>query len=161
MKYFKATWGWGLILVSALATAMLVGMPVVGLLATPREPRLVQIALIAVPLVVLLGCALFTIRGYTIIGDSLLVHRLLWATALPLAGLQSASFEPGAMRWSLRLWGNGGLFSFSGRYRSRQLGSFRAFVTDLNRTVVLRYPTETIVVSPEAPEQFVVDVATR
>jgi hypothetical protein len=83
---------------------------------------------------------------------------LFWATPLSLAGLQSASYEPRAMRWSLRTFGNGGFFSFSGFYRNRRLGAYRAFVTDLKRTVVLRFLTRTIVVSPAAPEQFVLDV---
>lgn len=32
---------------------------------------------------------------------------------------------------------------------------FRAFLTDPNRTVVLRYSDRVVVISPELPEQFV------
>ena len=104
-------------------------------------------------------CALFTVRGYTIAPDAIYVQRLLWATRLPTDGLQSVTFEPNAMRWSLRTMGNGGLFSFTGRYWSRALGSYRAFVTDLKRTVVLRYPNQTIVLSPTLPEKSVYELA--
>ena len=41
------------------------------------------------------------------------------------------------MRWSLRTFINGGLFSFSGWCYSSLLGAYRAFVTDPNRAVVL------------------------
>jgi hypothetical protein len=85
-------------------------------------------------LVLVLGCALFAICGYTVTADTLLVHRLFWATRLPLRDLQSAQFQPNAMRWSLRLFGNGGFFSFSGLYRNSLLGFYRAFVTDRHRT---------------------------
>ena len=113
------------------------------------------------PLAIILGAAPFTIRGYTITADAILVHRLCWATRLPLQGLQSATAEPDAMRGSLRTFGNGGLFSFSGRYWSKHLGAYRALVTDPRRTVVLRYADRTVVLSPETPEQFVRDLPKR
>ena len=59
------------------------------------------------------------------------------------------------MTGSIRTMGNGGLFSFSGRYRSRKLGSFRAYVTDLRNCVVLKLAEQVIVISPENPEMFV------
>jgi Bacterial PH domain len=62
---------------------------------------------------------------------------------------------PKAMNKSLRTCGNGGGFSFTGWYWSKSLGFYRAFVTDLNRTVVLRFENRTVVVSPGEPEDFV------
>ena len=106
------------------------------------------------PLVVV-ACALFTVRGYRIEGHALLIDRLLWATRIPLNGLLTVSIEPRAMRGSVRTCGNGGLFSFTGLYWNRNLGHYRAFVTDLNHTVVLRFVTRTVVVSPDRPEEFV------
>ena len=109
-------------------------------------------------LAITFGCALFTIRGYTITRNALLVHRLLWNTRLSLDGLKSARFELGAMRWGIRC-GNGGFFSFTGLFYNRKLGFHRAFVTDHIRTVVLRYPHRIVVVSPADPEAFVRDLA--
>ena len=63
------------------------------------------------------------------------------------------------MRGSLRLFGNGGIFSITGLFRNRALGNYRAFVTDLKRTVVLRFPERIIVVSPECPEKFVAEIS--
>jgi hypothetical protein len=74
---------------------------------------------------------------------------------LPLAGLKSAEVMPRAMSGSLRICGNGGAFSFTGWFRNKPLGYYRAFVTDLNRTVVLRFEKRTVVVSPAEPEEFV------
>jgi hypothetical protein len=64
------------------------------------------------------------------------------------------------MRGSFRLFGNGGMFSFTGWYRNRALGTYRAFVTDLKQTVVLRFEKKTIVLSPENPERFVSEITT-
>jgi len=107
------------------------------------------------PLALVFGCALFTVRGYTITPDAILVRRLFWDTRLPRAGLQAAEFVPGVMCKSIRTWGNGGFFSFTGFYWTRTLRSYRAYVTDLRRTVVLRYERRTIVVSPDRPEDFI------
>jgi len=62
------------------------------------------------------------------------------------------------MRWGIRC-GNGGFFSFTGLFYNRKLGFHRAFVTDHIRTVVLRFPHRTVVVSPADPEAFVRDLA--
>jgi len=87
------------------------------------------------------------------------VHRLLWSTRLPRAGLESAQVEPGTMRGSLRTFGNGGAFSITGFYYNKRLGSYRAYVTDPRRLVVLRYANRRVVLSPATPEDFVYDLA--
>jgi len=112
-------------------------------------------------LLVLIGTASFTIRGYAIGRDSLVVHRLFWDTTLPLADLQSAEFNPEAMKMSWRTAGNGGLYSFTGYFSSKALGDYRALVTNPNLSVILRFPSETVVVSPDSPENFVQKILNR
>ena len=107
------------------------------------------------PLAIVLGSAPFAILGYEVTDNAILVHRLFWTTRLPLAGLKSAEFKPDVMKRSFRTLGNGGLFSITGLYSNRLLGSYRALVTDEHRTVVLRYSGRTVVISPDEPEQFV------
>lgn len=151
MKRYDAHWGKSLILVSTLSTVLLIGIAV--FVTWKSHGQLSWPALL--PLTILCGSALFTIRGYTVTANAILVHRLFWETRLPLADLRSAQFQPNAMRRSLRTFGNGGLFSFTGFYRNKELGNYRAFVTDLSHTVVLRFSKRTIVVSPTAPEDFI------
>lgn len=154
MKSYSAPWGRLLKVVSLLATLLCGGLAIgFGLSgnATLRWVAWLPVALLA-------GSALFTIRGYQIARDAILVRRLFWTTRLPLAGLRSAQFEPDAMRGSIRTLGNGGLYSFSGFFRNKTLGPYRAWVTDLRRTVVLRFPSRTVVVSPATPEDFVREV---
>ena len=111
------------------------------------------------PLAIVLGSTPFAILGYEVTGNSILVHRLFWTTRLPLAGLKSAEFKPDVMKRSFRTLGNGGLFSITGFYSNRLLGTYRALVTDEHRTVVLRYSERTVVVSPDEPEQFVCELS--
>ena len=154
MNTYKAPWSTSLILVSSVVTAISVFVAVT-LVSHGRAFGAL------VPVVLIVGCLLFTIRGYTITPDAVLVHRLCWSTRVPLAGLASAEFAPDIMRRSIRLWGNGGLFSFAGWFRNKALGVYRSFVTDPHRTVLLRFAKRPVLVSPSAPEKFVQNVLSR
>ena len=151
MKSFRAPWSTSLRAIS-WGTTVLCG--IIGLIMAWNMPGAMRWLALA-PLVMVFGGALFTIRSYSIQGDVILVHRLFWDTPLPVAGLLSAQADPAAMRGSLRLCGNGGMFSFTGLFRNKTLGNYRAFVTDSRRAVVLRYPGRTVVLSPAEPEEFV------
>lgn len=160
MKPYPAPWGKPLIVISALATVLCLGLTLFEWSTLTRPPfALPAFWLGGLPLALVLSCALFTIRGYGLTPDTLVIRRLLWSTRVPLAELQSAEYLPGAMRGSIRTFGNGGFFSVTGLYWSRLLGSYRAFVTDLQRTVVLRFPGRTLVLSPASPEEFVREVS--
>ncbi len=155
MGQYKARWSNSLIIISSLVTALCVGIAI-GMIR--NGSGILPWAAVG-PLLLVSGAALFTIRGYTVSPEALLIHRLFWTTRLPLTGLESAQFEPDAMRRSIRTLGNGGLFSFTGSFRNKTIGSYRAFVTDPHRTVVLRFPKRTVVVSPDSPETFLQEIA--
>ena len=106
-------------------------------------------------------CAAFSVRGYSVAGETLLVHRLGWATRFDLGRLRGAEFSPGATLGSIRTFGIGGLFAFVGHYRNATLGAYRAFATDDARTVVLDFGTERVVVTPDRPAEFVAAVTAR
>jgi hypothetical protein len=156
-KVFAAPWGsalrWSSFGLVALAAVILWGLVHFGALAQSVAPWVLPLFL--------LGCLPFIVRSYEITGAELLIRRLLWTPRLPLAGLKSAEAVPRAMSGSLRICGNGGGFSFTGWFRNQPLGYYRAFVTDLNRTVVLRFEKRTVVVSPAEPADFVRQLATQ
>jgi hypothetical protein len=156
-KHYNAPWGALLITVSLMLAALCLGLAV--FLFSRGGAVSFWMGLLLLTLVI--GCALFTIRGYTVVDGAVLVHRLFWATRLPLAGLCSVQVQPDAMRWSIRTFGNGGFFSFTGYYRNTKLGSYRAFVTDGHRTVVLHYSGRTVVLSPGSPEDFVRELSSQ
>lgn len=152
--HYAAPWGKPLILISTLATLLCGGMAIGFLLGDPPPLRWVAV----LPLAIVGGSALFTIRGYTLKTHALYVQRLFWQTRLSLADLQSATLEPNVMAGSIRLVGNGGLFSFTGLFRNKTLGNYRALVTDLQQTVVLRFAQSTVVISPAMPASFVAEL---
>jgi len=147
MQTFGAPWGKTLLFISIISTALLV-LVALALDRSGPLPRL----LLLLPA----GALPFVIRGYTIEDGHLGIRRLFWTTRIPLAGLKSAQFRPDAMRMSIRTCGNGGLYSITGWYWNRTLGAYRAWVTDLNRSVVLTFAGgRTLVVSPSDPAAFV------
>jgi hypothetical protein len=159
MKHYEARWSTSLIVISVLTTVVCLGVTAGAWLnVAGKHPPGVLGCVVLLPLVILFGTALFTIRGYSISTDTILVHRLLWSTVLPRAGLESAQVEPDAMQGSLRTFGNGGAFSFTGFFYNKRLGSYRAYVTDSRRPVVLRYAKRRVVLSPATPEDFVSDL---
>ena len=165
--HFKAPWGRALIIVSLFSTLLLASVAL-SMASDGQKPWFISLPgitshTLAIALVLLLpACALpFIIRGYTITGSTILIHRLWWNTILPLKDIRSVEAEPHVMCGSFRTCGNGGLYSFTGWYWSRELGRFHAYVTDLNRTVVVLMNRRTAVLSPDDPEAFVRAVESR
>ena len=154
-RHFNAPWGTPLIVISALATVLLLGI-FGGLAFSDHASTAVTMVLyIAIPLLIMFTSLLFTVRSYTISGNTLRIRRLLWNTDIDISMLSSVDYDPKAMTGSIRTMGNGGLYSFSGKFRSRKLGSFKAYLTDFKNCVIIKRTGKTIVVSPENPELFV------
>ena len=169
---FGAPWGRSLAIATSVQVLVLLAVCAATLLAglldadlQSWQRLLVSLLGVGLPLTVLGAAARFAVRGYTVRDDSILVHRLGWSSTVDLRGLESATMSPHVMRRSVRELGNGGLFAYTGRFRNASLGSYRAYVTDQARTVVLRFPGradgEVLVVSPDDPEAFVRLLADR
>jgi hypothetical protein len=73
----------------------------------------------------------------------------------PLEGLVDVARDPGILRWAFKIAGNDGLGAIRGRYWSKRVGKFDAFLTDPEKAVVLRWPGRVVAVSPEDPEFFI------
>ena len=163
---FRAPWGRSLLIGSIVQVVFLlaVGAAPVFFAALDPEPGprkwLVALLGVAIPLVILAVAARYAVRGYTVTDDAIRVHRLGWSSSLPLDQLESATVSPYAMRRSRSELANGGLFSYTGGFHNAVLGSYRAFVTDPARTVVLRFRdraggNRVVVMSPDDPDAFV------
>jgi len=155
-KEFSAPWSRILWLVSIFSSVLFLGGAGVLFEVGHGVPQW----LAGLPLAGIVGGAVFTIRGYVVRDRMIVVRRLLWSTRLPLPPGTAARVDLLAMKGSLRTCGNGGLFSFSGFYWNLALGSFRAWVTDPERTVVVhpRGMGRNWVFSPDRSEDFVAAV---
>ena len=63
--------------------------------------------------------------------------------------------DPAVCEGSVRLFGNAGLFSFTGLYRSKALGRYRLFATDLSRSVVMDLLKGVVVITPHSPAALI------
>jgi hypothetical protein len=158
-RFEAAPWSGALKLVSAVGTVVLLAVSYALYRAIPRGTRVpfaetFGTLLLAVPPVILVIAILFVVTGYQLDATGLYVQRLLWTTHHRLEGLDRAWHDPSVMCRSLRLFGNGGLFSITGWFRNAKLGRYRAFVTDPRQSVVLRSRSRVVVLSPADPRAF-------
>jgi hypothetical protein len=99
---------------------------------------------------------LFSVRGFTVEEGLLIVQRPLWQTEITLPPDAVIKLEPDVKKGLIKTMGNGGIFGYTGRFRNRDLGGFRAFATDWNTAVSItgdqgRFK---VVITPENPEML-------
>ncbi len=153
-----APWSRSLKIVSFFGTLLVIVIGITAYRTIPLPSGFTHafgLAIVGVFPAILLFSLLFTVSGYDLEGSDLLVNRLLWSTRISLAELRQVFADPTACKCSIRLFGNGGLFSFTGFYRNSRLGKYRLFATDFTRSVVLVFPDRTVVVTPDNPELFI------
>ncbi len=158
-RFPAAPWPTFLKLTSWIATAFLAAASYVLFQSIPQGTRApfaetFGTLMAFVPFLIALIALLFVVTGYEVDGAELRVQRLLWSTRVPLEGLSRAWHDPEALKGSIRIFGNGGLYSVTGLFQSPRLGRDRVFVTDPARAVVLKLPARTVVISPADPAAF-------
>ena len=152
---FGAPWGTSLIVMTSLSIFITVLAVCLGIFVVPISAIFAKIMMIILPACILLGSLFFIVRGYQFQTDQLLVQRLYWKTKINLTGLSQVTHVPDVMSGASRTFGNGGMFSFSGKFHNPKVGSYRAFATDPKRSVVLRTPKGAYVITPDSPEVFI------
>lgn len=151
---FHAPWSRKLGYSTLLLILILFGASTLGRMTIHHGDLLAAFMVTGVPLLLAGSSSLFVIRGYIITEESLFVQRLFWNTRIDLNTLSSCEVNPAAMAYSLRTFGNGGMFCIAGYFRNKTLGNYRALATDPKLSVVLRFSDKIIVVTPDNPEQF-------
>ncbi len=138
--------------------AIVIGTVVTSAITAKHDPNL-RWWPFAAPLILLplIGGAWYgaRIRRYLLAGGALLVERAWLKARFPLQGLQEVAPDREALRGARKVVGNGGFGAVAGRFSSKRLGRFRAYVTDPEKAVVLRWPDRCLVVSPDQPAWFV------
>src|SRR5699024_4634116 len=93
--------------------------------------------LMAIGLLLIIPFAsLFLVRSYAISDGQLYIKRLIWTNRYPLAGLQRVEVAPNILATSRTLRGNRGFFVYAGWCRHPTLRTYRAWVSDTQRTMV-------------------------
>ena len=151
---FNARWGRSLIIISSLATVTCLGVAAFGWSKGHHD-----FLRFWLPLLLPIAALPFMVRGYRMVPGALKVRRLFWETNIPLVGLASAERDPEAMKGCLRIFGNGGVFSFTGWFWNRRYGFFRVIATNTQNMVALKIGGKTIIVSPDRPLDFIAVVS--
>ncbi|HXQ79931.1 MAG TPA: PH domain-containing protein [Opitutaceae bacterium] len=82
-------------------------------------------------------------------------YLVLGRKRFPLEGMVEIARDPDVLRWAFRIRGEGGLGAIQGRYWSKRVGKFDAFMTDTEKAVVLRWPDRVVAVSPADTAFFI------
>lgn len=147
----RVTWGTLMKVITLAICVLLIAIVLIPVFTEPVTDIWFYIIMTLVPAGIIAGGSLFMIRGFRIENDTLYVKRAFWESKVSLKGLISAEADPEATRGSWRVFGNGGFFGFSGLYRNRTLGNYRAFITNFPDAVVLRFEKSVLVISPSDP----------
>jgi polyferredoxin len=158
---FGAPWSRSLKTGSAVAVVVLVAVTAAGIFLMPTRVPIARLTMIVLPMALLALAFVSMVSGYTLDSTTLTVKRPFWTTVIPLSALVSVAGDAEAFKGSVRLFGNGGFFSFTGLFWNRKLGCYRAFATDPARAVVLKFAKRTIVITPDDTLHFIVRIRTH
>lgn len=159
MIYFDAPWSTKLKLITAFVTVLLLAIPARAWFnsSTPVEGISLFVTLLA-PIVLIAGGYLYSIKRYGLSSTEIVVERPIGSKRFPLNELESAAFDPIQTAGSLRIFGNGGFYSFSGYFQNARLGRYRAYMMNRDHAVILTFPKAVVVISPKDPAAFVEQV---
>ncbi len=154
--FYTAPAGKSTLWITSLVTISLLGVSIVFFSTNESYNGPASAVLILLPLLLLGGAFIFRVTGYVLTEHFLLIRRIISNFKVEVKDIESVEYEPHGMKYSIRTFGNGGLFGFYGRFYNRKYGSFRAFVTDRTNVIVLRLKDKRVLmISPEHPQQFV------
>lgn len=167
-QIFYATMDRKLIILSAVFSAICVFGSIVCFWVAyvdRKKPRLVRVSLGCLG-VFLVGLVLYSAatspREYRLGDDNLVISGWLRETVVPLSGpVYVAEVDSAWMRRSQRIFGNGGLFSYSGTFRHRDVGNFQMAAVRSTNPILVQTESRTVVISPNDPAGFVAAVKSR
>lgn len=121
----------------------------------PFLPGIPIYAIMLLPLVILIAW-LFSVNGFTLQEQQLIIHRPFWSTVLQLPTDLVVELEPDVKKGLFKTMGNGGMFGYTGGFRNKKLGNFKAYATDWDNAISLCSETTgfCIVITPDESELF-------
>lgn len=109
-------------------------------------------------LLVLISCFFFTSpKSYQVSPDQLQIKRIIGAVRIKKEEVQHIRIPQAVeMKWPMRTFGNGGLFGYTGYYRTGAIGSMVWYCTRRSHFVLIyRNSKPPIVITPDEPEKFI------
>ncbi len=123
--------------------------------AFPFLPEMPLYTIVFLPALVFVTW-LFSVNGFTLQEQQLIAHRPFWNTEIQLPSDVIVEVEPEIKKGLFKTMGNGGMFGYTGSFRNKKLGNFKAYATNWNNAISIRSETNgfCIVVTPEDTQYF-------
>ncbi len=147
----------------SFVAVVIVGTVVVVLTLQERRPPPWPVWVASGIAPVIVAAIWFTARihCYRLAAAELRIELPFRTVRFPLEGLKEVTPDRHAFHGARKIVGNDGLGAISGRFRSKHLGAFRAYLTDPEHAVVLRWPDRCVVISPDQHAWFIETVRKR
>lgn len=112
--------------------------------------------ILLVMLTTFVGAYLFSVRGYLIKGDTLIIRRHVRPRNIAFADIESVRMPvPKEFSGTIRTFGVGGLFGYFGTFWNRRLGSMTWYATQAkNRVLIKTKSGKKIVITPDDVRLF-------
>lgn len=99
------------------------------------------------------------VKSYSLMENKIIVQMGSYTREYDIDQIQEIK-KPHILFMKLRkIYGNGGLFSYTGLYSYPKIGRFKAFVTNWDHCIILKMRDEQIALSPENYESFLDQIA--
>ena len=98
-------------------------------------------------------CYFYSTNGYSIYKDKLIVERPIGKKVIPLNNLRGIhDYKKIEKGFTIRTFGNGGLFGYFGYFNNDKIGRFKLYSTKRKDFYILDFGKEKIGISPDDPE---------
>lgn len=140
------------LLVTILFSAIIIGQ--YAFIPAPGKPAPLFITVL---LLFIYGIT-FVLRPihYEIIPGKIIIRRLILPVEIERSQIQKVVLlDKDKIGWSVRVFGNGGLFGYYGKFANSQLGSMTWYATRRDKPVLVQTIDKKIILTPDEPAQFV------
>jgi hypothetical protein len=152
---FKATLS-NTVKVITTISFLLVPVAVYTIMTSPELTTAYRAVLITTFAGLLVVTYLYSITGYTVDTDFVIVNRPLYNVKIKRSDItEHRVLTDEEMKWSIRTFGVGGLFGYLGRFTNSNIGSMTWYATRRGNYVLLVAGGKKIVLTPDEPQAFI------
>ena len=120
------------------------------------EDRTAVVFPMAILLLVLGLSYYYSVVKYEVLPDKIIVHRPFDKVVIPTPGIAATRLDKKDIRLSIRTFGIGGVFSYTGTFWNSKLGNMTWYVSKMDHAVLLvDARNNKTVISPGNPEKFI------
>lgn len=134
---FNIKWTGGVWAITVFALIALVFSMYAVLLGSRIDWWYFKLPVTAIILIAIVLCGYMAPISLKLSDTQFKIHRLGRALSIPYGQIEGAGvfdFEPN----TVRVWGSGGFFGFTGKFSNSELGIFTAYIGDTSKTFYVR-----------------------